>query len=89
MVEELLGLGANLESRAENGSTPLCSAAWMGQVEVARALLQWGARVGVRTVEGLDPVGLAQKAGHEKMAKLLQHAEKVRRGRRATSRDYS
>ncbi len=44
-VNKLLDSGADANARDEMGSTPLIEAAWAGNVEIARSLLQHGADV--------------------------------------------
>ena len=59
MARLLLDAGADVNSRAEGGSTALHSAAQNGDVELARVLLERGADPGLADDEGKRPAGYA------------------------------
>lgn len=60
---------------AYNGFTPLHDAVWHGHLEAARALIEAGARVGLKTHAGLTPRALATAYGYSELAEFLGEAE--------------
>ena len=73
-VELLLRHGANVQVRANNGTTPLHVAARHGQTEGAAVLLAAGADPSSRTVSGKTPLDLARDRGHVSTLQLLEGA---------------
>ncbi|UCD63113.1 MAG: ankyrin repeat domain-containing protein [Candidatus Zixiibacteriota bacterium] len=74
-VRTLLESDASLlNSRLENGQTPLHRAAYTGQTEVAGFLLAKGADVNARTNSGSTPLHGAAYYGHPEAAQLLIEA---------------
>ena len=71
-VERLLNEGADINSRASNGMTPLILASWMGHTEVVGLLLRKGADVSAKTNIGSTALKLAAERGHEKIVALLR-----------------
>ena len=69
----LLAAGAELEAADSEGRTPLHSAAWRGQLEVARVLLEAGARVNAANDRGQRPLHLATMRGRRGLVVLLLH----------------
>lgn len=59
-----------------NGMTPLHDAVWHGHLETARALVDAGARLDLRTHAGLTPRELALLYGYDELAQFLAEAER-------------
>lgn len=59
-----------------NGLTALHDAVWHGHLEAARALIDAGARLDLKTHAGLTPRGLALLYGYDDLARLLAEAER-------------
>lgn len=74
-IRRIQGLVANspdlVDAPAKQGKAPLHEAAELGQMSVARYLLDHGAKVDVRSRDGLTPLHYAANAGHKAMAELL------------------
>lgn len=56
IVDQLIGLGANVNARERNGRTPLHHAANNGHLEVIELLVRSGADTEARDVEGMTPL---------------------------------
>ncbi len=63
---------------ASNGFTPLHDAVWHGHLEAARALIDAGALLDLRSHAGLTPRELAVRYGYYDLARLLADAEQAR-----------
>jgi ankyrin repeat protein len=64
--------------RVHDDSTPLHLALQQGHVEVARVLVNHGAKVSAKDQDGWTPLHLASKHGHADLARLLiEHGAKV------------
>jgi uncharacterized protein len=70
-VEQALGNGANVDSRASDQATPLMAAALGKQTVIVEALLSMGANVMARNSGGFTPLHAAAYAGSVPIAKLL------------------
>jgi ankyrin repeat protein len=76
-VDDLLGKGAHVNARGENGTTPLMWAAWNGNVEMAKLLIKRGANVNARTklgaadAHGETVLMIASFQGHAGMVEYL------------------
>jgi hypothetical protein len=70
-VIEFLREGANVNTRDEDGLTPLHYAASRGYVEVARLLLENGADVNAKNEHGITPLHVAASEGHAEVVRLL------------------
>jgi len=57
--------------RAQSGYTPLCHAAWKGQTEAAKVLLDKKAQPNASGLDGYSALILAARDGHVDVAKLL------------------
>lgn len=55
----------------QNGYTPLHIAAKKNQMNIARALLEYGAETNVLSKQGVSPLHLAAQEGHAELASLL------------------
>ena len=64
VIRALAGLGANLESRADGGSTAIMDAAHQGRDEAIRALAELGADVSATTAGGHTALMFAASRGH-------------------------
>ena len=63
---------------AYNGMTPLHDAVWHGHLDAARALVDAGALLHLRTHAGLTPRELAVRYGYDDVARFLEEAEQAR-----------
>jgi len=72
VLKVLVALGANKESKADNGGTPLHDAAFNGQVEAIRALVELGADIDAQTDNGETPLQLALRLNHHQAAQVLK-----------------
>ena len=72
IVEQLVRRGANVNQAVITGTTPLCSAAKRGHLQVVRILLQAPAiAVDQATDDGVTPVAIASQEGHNDIVRLL------------------
>jgi ankyrin repeat protein len=71
VVRLLLEKGADLETKDEDGQTPLIWAARNGHEAVARLLLEKGAVLDAKNEDGRTPLMLTAQNGHEAVARLL------------------
>ena len=71
IVELLLELGLNIESKAENGQTPLFLAAREGHEAVVGLLLDKGADIESKAENAKTPLSWAAQSGHEAVVELL------------------
>ena len=77
-VAQILGNGADVETRAEGGPTALMMAAATGHADVVKQLLASGADVGARTQDGVTALMAAAFHGRVQVVEtLLQHGAKV------------
>ena len=70
VVEELLARGADKESRASTGETPLYLAASLGHVPIVEKLLLAGAHM-EKQCHGLTPLFIAAREGHADVVAFL------------------
>ena len=71
-VKTLLSLGANVNTKDEDGATPLMWAAAKGYSDVAKLLIEHGANVNVQEKElGFTPLIISVVRGHANVVKLL------------------
>ena len=74
-VKRLLAAGTPADARDALGSTPLLDAAWSGDIEIAKCLLDHGADVNAHHREsGSTPLQYAVLTGRTEMTKLLLSA---------------
>lgn len=72
MAKLLLGRGADVEGADNEGRTPLCQAVIaVNDIELARLLLQHGAKPGKGDIYGVTPLQLAEQNCSYDMVKLL------------------
>ncbi|XP_031478493.1 protein VAPYRIN-LIKE-like [Nymphaea colorata] len=81
-VKEYVAQGASVDSRDQNGWTPLHRAAFKGRADVVQFLLDQGAQLDPLDNAGYTPLDCAAEAGHTHVAKLL-----ICRGARRNSND--
>jgi ankyrin repeat protein len=75
VLTELFELGAGIEIPCgEDGATALVYAAWAGEVEVVRRLLQSGARANSRDKNGATAVYVATSRNHSEVIEVLLEA---------------
>ena len=74
-VDTLAGLGAKIDARADNGDTPLLTAAKEAdRADVAAALLRHGADPNARDRRGISALALAIERQDEDMQRVLKRA---------------
>jgi ankyrin repeat protein len=71
-VKLLLEKEANVESKDNDGKTPLLWAAWIGHEAVAKLLSEKGADVESKDINGNTPLSMAAWKGHKAVVKLLR-----------------
>jgi serine/threonine protein kinase len=71
-IPRLLDLGANINSRDADGSTPLYYAATSGQVEIAKQLLARGADRTIKDEKERTPLDAARAEGYTELINLLE-----------------
>ncbi len=71
IFDMLVNCGADLKGRAQGGYTVLHSAAYYGNVAVARQVLDQGMDVNVTQDDGTTPLALARARGHHSVIELL------------------
>jgi ankyrin repeat protein len=67
-------MGANVNTRDQDGYTPLHLASSDGNVNVVRVLLDAGAIVDATNIDGYTPLHYASSDGHVNMARVLLDA---------------
>lgn len=76
-IKECLDQGANVNSKDQNGWTPLHRAAFRGRIESVQLLLNYGAKVDLVDDIGYTPLHLAVESGHTTVALyLIAHGAK-------------
>lgn len=74
-VKDLLDKGVNVDTRdPEGNATPLCHAAWFGHAATARLLIERGADVNAKKVDGASVLALATVRGHKEVVEMLKKA---------------
>lgn len=63
--------GSNIAARWNIGRTPLMEAAWGGQEEMAKLLLDLGADINAVDDHGMTALIRAARCGHENLVKML------------------
>lgn len=74
MIKNLLNAGLSLDDWYDNNTYLLNAAAWYGQVEIVKALLEAGAPLEARTSMGWTPLHLAVRNEHSVVVKALIEA---------------
>jgi len=72
IVRALVEAGAPVNARSGSGTTPLHTAAFLGDTEVALLLLSRGADPRVASQDGKTPIDLARAQGHAELAELME-----------------
>jgi ankyrin repeat protein len=67
----LLNRGADMESQADNGDTPLAWACKMGRTSVVKVLLDQGANMQHQNHDGTTPLHFASEKGKTRMVQLM------------------
>ncbi len=78
MVEYLLSHGADPNAQLYCGTSPLHQCASEGQEEIARCLLEHGAKIDVEEEYGITPLFTAAQYGHIGCLQLILSAVKER-----------
>jgi ankyrin repeat protein len=85
LIRRLLADGADPNARDESGASPLDEAVWQGSVEIAKLLLDGGAKLNEpETKTGATPLNEAVFKGHIDVVRLL-----LARGADASVRDHA
>jgi Ankyrin repeats (3 copies)/Ankyrin repeats (many copies) len=71
VAQLLLGRGADINARSNDGWTPLHFAVDCERIEVVRVLLEHGANVGAEDKQGRTPFSLGKEKGLDEIMKLL------------------
>ena len=71
-IEDLLSLGADVNSMGEAGYTPLHYAAEQGHLEVVKALMLHGANLQLKDENGETALQLAEQLGNKRIADYLK-----------------
>ena len=72
IMDYLLLLGANKESKDKQGSTPLLWAASHNKIQVVKFLLQKGADPKAKNHHSVTPLSVAEQAGNYEVAELIR-----------------
>jgi hypothetical protein len=80
-ISKLIGRGANVSVTDKWRWTALHMAAYGGYEDIARLLIEHGAELHVRTVDGETPLKLAERNGHAKVVQLIEEEVESRRVR--------
>lgn len=72
MVRALVEAGAPVNARSGSGTTPLHTAAFLGDTEVAELLLSRGADPRIASNDGNTPIDLARQRGHAELAQRME-----------------
>jgi uncharacterized protein len=71
MIRLLVSKGAKLESRDDQGTTPLMSASWAGNDDIVKFLLSKGANVAAKDNEGRSSLYWARLRNHPSTVRIL------------------
>ncbi len=72
IVRALAEAGAPVNAQSGSGTTPLHTAAFLGDTEVAELLLARGADPRITAKDGKTPIDLAREKGHQEVADLME-----------------
>jgi hypothetical protein len=80
-ILKLIGRGANVRVTDKWRWTALHMSAYGGYEDISRLLIEHGAELDVRTVDGETPLKLAERNGHAKVVQLIEEEVERRRVR--------
>jgi len=72
IVRALVEAGAPVNAQSGSGTTPLHTAAFLGDTEVVELLLSRGADPRIAAKDGKTPIDLAREQGHAELADVLE-----------------
>ena len=72
IVRALVEAGAPVNARSGSGTTPLHTAAFLGDTEVVELLLSRGADPRIASKDGKTPIDLARTQGHAELGELME-----------------
>ena len=64
--------GADLNAKANDGTTALMNAAYTGNIDIVKMLLKAGAEVNVKAHNGYTALMIAKRKGHREIINLLK-----------------
>ena len=76
-VKEALDKGADINTKDNDGDTPLTIASLLGHTDIAKQLIDKGANIETKNNEGNTPLALASYWGHTDIAKHLTKKEQM------------
>lgn len=80
-ILKLIHRGANVRVTDKWRWTALHMACYGGYVDIARVLIEHGAKIDVRTVDGETPLKLAERSGHAEVVQLIEEEVESRKMR--------
>eukprot|EP00808_Paulinella_micropora_P012990 g5700.t1 len=75
MVRHLIAAGVDVDFRSDSGDVALGKAAWKGHFEIAKVLLQAGAKTKIYNRYGYTPHRHAKHNGNNRIAELIEQHE--------------
>jgi ankyrin repeat protein len=79
VIDELLASGADINSRGENGETPIFRPIRSGNLDFMRFLLSRGADPWVKSDSGQSPIDVALEFGFQEIVEFLKTYSSVLR----------
>ena len=70
-ADQLVGIGADVDQKGQNGTTPLIAAAMTGANELAATLIRMGAHSEAKDASGKNALAYALEANNEELVTML------------------